>query len=861
MSVRGESLKFLKNLIFVASALPALAFSQAEANIDELQRLSLQLRIQSQAELMEAHRIAPLIGLPTRATLSNGSEIMLMAIRDGRPEYATTYNVNAARTISTRYVHPGGGLGFSLTGAGVVLRIWDSGSVRLTHQEFGGRAVNPDASATASHSTHVGGTMIGGGAIASAKGMATGASLRSFNWTDDAAEMASEASLGMRVSNHSYGLLAGWFSDNGNWYWGGDKTVSTGEDPLFGMYIEKAAIIDNIVYQAPYYLPVFAAANDRGDSPGAQPVGHFDYDTASESWKAANDIHAADGGIFGFDTIPGYQNAKNILTVAAVDDLLNGYQGPIVPLASFSSFGPADDGRIKPDIAANGISLYSADHTSNSSYSTKSGTSMASPNVSGSLALLIQHYRAKNFGADMRASTLKGLVIHTADETGSNPGPDYRYGWGLMNTLSAARFINLDALNRHYITENLFQEGQEPFMMMVYAPGTIPLRATMAYTDPAGPVQLATQLDSSTRRLVNDLDLRIVKGGIGYLPWLLSRNSPANAAIKADNDVDNVEQVYLAAPAAGFHSVRVTAESAQLQPSGSQMFSLLVSGGSPIVLRDLNFPSTATGGILLGGEIRLYSTTPVNTPVTLTSSNTSIIPSSLRTVPAGTKLVALTFNVPVVASATNVTLTATLSGGNSVSKQIIVLPPTLQSVTLNPSSVIGSFSSTGTVNLSGNAPAGGISVLLGSNNANATTPSSVLVPSGQKSASFTIKTKTVSIGQTATISATYKVVKGSTLTLKKGGITSLTFPVRSIVGGTGTTGTVNLSGYGGTLGTVVELYTKSSAIKIPASVTVGSRATSATFAVSSTPVVSNTTATVFAKTGTVSVSRSLVVTP
>lgn len=860
MSVRGESLKFLKNLFFVASALPALAFSQAETNIDELQRLSLQLRMQSQAELMEAHRIAPLIGLPTRATLSNGSEIMLMAIRDGRPEYATTYNVNAARTISTRYVHPGGGLGFSLTGTGVVLRIWDSGSVRLAHQEFGGRAVNPDASGTTSHSTHVGGTMIGGGAIASAKGMAPGASLRSFNWTDDAAEMASEASLGMRVSNHSYGLLAGWFSDNGNWFWGGDKTVSTSEDPLFGMYIEKAAIIDNIVYQAPYYLPVFAAANDRGDSPGTQPKAHFDFDTASQTWKAANDTHPADGGLFGFDTIPGYQNAKNILTVAAVDDLVNGYQGPIVPLASFSSFGPADDGRIKPDIAANGISLYSADHTSNSAYSTKSGTSMASPNVSGSLALLIQHYRAKNFGADMRASTLKGLVIHTADETGSNPGPDYRYGWGLMNTLSAARFINLDTLNRHYITENLFQEGQEPFKMLVYAPGTMPLKATMAYTDPAGPVQLATQLDSSTRRLVNDLDLRIVRGTT-YFPWLLSRNSPANAAIKADNDVDNVEQVNVAAPAAGFHSVRVTTESAQLQPSGSQMFSLLVSGGSPIVLRDLNFPSTATGGILLGGEIRLYSTTPVDTQVILTSSNTAIVPSSLRTIPAGTKLVALTLNVPVVTSATNVTLTATLSGGNSVSRQIIVLPPTLQSVTLNPSSVIGSFSSTGTVNLSGNAPAGGISVLLGSNNANATTLSSVLVPAGQKSASFTIKTKTVSIGQTATISATYRVVKSSTLTLKKGGITSLTFPVRSIVGGTGTTGTVYLSGYGGVLGTVVYLSTKSGAIKIPASVTVESRATSATFAVSSTPVASNTTATVYARTGTVTVSRSLVVTP
>ena len=103
---------------------------------------------------------------------------------------------------------------------------------------------------------------------------------------------------------------------------------------------------------------------------------------------------------------------------------------------SSSSEGPADDLRIKPDIMGNGTGLYSTYESADAVYSTISGTSMASPNVAGTLLLLQQHYKnvTNNF---MKAATLKGLACHTADDAG-NIGPDPVFGWGLLNAKKAA---------------------------------------------------------------------------------------------------------------------------------------------------------------------------------------------------------------------------------------------------------------------------------------------------------------------------------------------------------------------------------------------------------------------------------------
>jgi subtilisin family serine protease len=128
-------------------------------------------------------------------------------------------------------------------------------------------------------------------------------------------------------------------------------------------------------------------------------------------------------------------------------------------MSSFSSWGPTDDGRIKPDLVANGVGLLSSVASNDFSYSSYSGTSMSSPSTAGSLGLLIQHYRATHAGADMRSAALKGLALHTADECGGNPGPDYSFGWGLLNAKRAAEQISLDETVPHAIQELNLADG------------------------------------------------------------------------------------------------------------------------------------------------------------------------------------------------------------------------------------------------------------------------------------------------------------------------------------------------------------------------------------------------------------------
>lgn len=102
-------------------------------------------------------------------------------------------------------------------------------------------------------------------------------------------------------------------------------------------------------------------------------------------------------------------------------------------ITGFSSFGPADDGRIKPDIVAPGQAVFSTSAASPNDYEVLSGTSMSAPAVTGTLAILQELYKNLNGGSYMKSATLKALAIHTAREAGPNEGPDYMFGWGLLD--------------------------------------------------------------------------------------------------------------------------------------------------------------------------------------------------------------------------------------------------------------------------------------------------------------------------------------------------------------------------------------------------------------------------------------------
>ncbi|MEN8203079.1 MAG: S8 family serine peptidase [Bacteroidota bacterium] len=490
-----------------------------------------------------------------------------------KPEYLTTHNLMAARTVSTDKVWSEGGLGYNLSGSGLVVGVWDGGVHRSTHVEFDDRALILDGSAeVVGHATHVSGTIGASGLNASARGMAGNVVIEGYDWDQDLQEMEAAAAEGLLISNHSYGFITGWDynSDEERWQWWGDLAISEEEDYLFGFYHREAHDYDRIARRYPNYLIVKSAGNDRGEgpSPGTE---HYIWENGE--WVSSKVIRAKDGGDDGFDSMGPVGTAKNILTVGAVKDMPLGYTGrENVMITGFSAFGPSDDGRIKPDIVANGDRLYSTYSGGDDDYRNSSGTSMSAPNASGSLALIQQHH-SELFASYLNAASLKGLVLHTADDAGK-PGPDYKYGWGLLNTLSAVDLISDERYDR--VQEATVSEGGE-HRIRLYSGGDEPIKVTICWTDPEGTVP-EPSLDPVKRILVNDLDLRLVRmvDGQEIRPFILDPLNPDTEAIRGDNVLDNVEQIFEESPLKGFYEVIVTHKE---ELSGSaQDFSMIFSG-------------------------------------------------------------------------------------------------------------------------------------------------------------------------------------------------------------------------------------------------------------------------------------------
>jgi hypothetical protein len=610
-------LGIVATLIFAASQGVAQTDGTAVTRADRLEALAEDLRIRDRGQRERVLEASNRLGMPLRRELPNGRLLELQRIVPGiGPVFYITNNVDAADTVSTDEVWPGGAAGLWLDGSGMTVGEWDGGAVFSDHPDFTGRLTQVDgASEVSNHSTHVAGTLVGSGEglLAESRGMAYAARLDAYDWNSDTAEMALAASGGLLVSNHSYGIAAGWLYIGGappdTWWWIGGQDPADVEDPNFGYYDSESRLWDQIAWNAPYYLIVKAAGNDRVDIGPAPGEEYTVIDQDGAFLFTSTLPRTPDCAPDGYDCMPGTGVAKNVLTVGAVDDLIGGYSPlagpPTVQMADFSSWGPTDDGRIKPDLVGNGIFLMSA-FAEYPWYAAAAGTSMAAPNVTGSLLLLQQHYEDVNgTGVHMRAATLKALAIHTADETGDSDGPDYEFGWGLLNTRKAAQVISEAGVD-HRIIEGSLANGATDTVEISVSGQDNRITATLVWTDPpATPV--APALDPPDLMLVNDLDLRVTRGPTNHRPWVLDPSDPAAAATQGDNFRDNVEQVVVAGTASGLYSVEVSHKGALLGGT-HQDYSLIISV-EPLPPDDSRFliDEDFSGGLPAGWSIETVS--------------------------------------------------------------------------------------------------------------------------------------------------------------------------------------------------------------------------------------------------------------
>jgi PKD repeat protein len=300
---------------------------------------------------------------------------------------------------------------------------------------------------------------------------------------------------------HIVGAVAHWNS------YGVILTSTSYSQGTGGVYTADAQFIDNQINSNKQLEHMFSAGN-AGSSDGGYGAG--------AGW----------GNITG-----GYKASKSVITCGDLNS--SGV------LESTSSRGPARDGRIKPDICANGFGQLSTDE--NNTTQTGSGTSAACPSVAGTVTQIYHAYKTLNGGQNPQSGLIKACILNSGDDLG-NAGPDYKHGWGQINALRAVRTLE----QNRYLVDSVSQ-GQTRTHTINIPANTYEVRVMVYWTDfPGNP--------SANKALVNDLNIQLTAGSV-YNPWVLDAtpnatnlNTPATRGI---DDLNNMEQVTLTNPPSG----------------------------------------------------------------------------------------------------------------------------------------------------------------------------------------------------------------------------------------------------------------------------------------------------------------------
>ncbi|MBK8205965.1 MAG: S8 family serine peptidase [Planctomycetes bacterium] len=419
---------------------------------------------------------------------------------------------------------------YDLDGNGQVAAVWDAGVARMTHEQYGGlagvsapsnwpgtsRVFNMNTTLH-NHAAHVTGTIVGNGTgNATAQGYAPRAVALVHLWNNiDSGRRDAKHNYNHVADNHSYAD----FGNGGGEY--GDYNSSTQEPDITNRDILTCMVqsAGNYATYSPYGSKPFGASNP----------------TCS---------------------IPTTNSHRNGFIIAAAEDNED--------LAGFSSCGPALDGRLTPQFCANGVGLTSSISSSNTAYDSYSGTSMSGPSVCGSVVLLSQLWRREHNDQVFTPDVARAVLAQTCRDK-YHPGPDYHYGFGIVDVQAAADLMLADKASGG---NRIFRGTTSSGRVQEYS-------FTVSNSDPIHMV--LTWLDvwasvGATVSLVNNLDIELEDpvGGI-YYPW-----RGVNSASTSDhtyaftntgaNIRDNIELVHVDAPMAGNWTLRVTGTSIPANP-------------------------------------------------------------------------------------------------------------------------------------------------------------------------------------------------------------------------------------------------------------------------------------------------------
>ena len=419
------------------------------------------------------------------------------------PDDTKGRSLHRSNVINSDYV-----MGRHYDGFGVAAALADDGVVG-PHIDFTGRLTNHLTILGGFHGDMTSGILAGAGNLDPViRGMATGVQLHVFDigpYPQIIDAVLNNATLGTTVSSTSYSQGCNEYTTDTQF---GDQTLHDNGQLEF----------------------VFSAGNNGGGDCGYG---------AGAGW----------GNITG-----GYKQGKNVIACANLDAL--------EVLDPSSSRGPASDGRIKPDISANGKDQMST--AEGNTYQVGGGTSAACPGIAGICTQLIQAYKQINSATDAPTALIKACLLNGAEDIG-NAGPDYTYGWGRVNALRAVETIE----DVRYVYDSVGQGLLNTHTLNVPA-NVIQMRVMVYWHDQGG-----TPLASVT--LVNDIDMNVTDpSAFVWQPWVLDPTPNAvnlnTPAVRASDHLNNVEQVTIDNPAAGNYVVSINGFAI---PQGPQAYYLV----------------------------------------------------------------------------------------------------------------------------------------------------------------------------------------------------------------------------------------------------------------------------------------------